>query len=102
MIEQIVLSECQILFDFEAFDRWHIPRTIGQGGYPSGSTGENKPGGDIDRQDAVQKITDRLKTNPLWWILEILPMKYMYQKDGGWVTTWWYVYIGGIGTSNCR
>jgi len=89
MIEQIVRSECHILFDFEAFDRWHIPRTIGQHEYPSGPTGENRPGGDIGRQDAVQKITDRLKTTPLWWILEILPLKYMYQKDGRWVTTWW-------------
>jgi len=89
MVEQIVRSECHILFDFEAFDRWHIPRTIGQDGYPSGSTGENRPGGDSDRQDAVQKITDRLKTTPLWWILEILPLKYMYQKDGRWVITWW-------------
>ena len=88
MIEQIVRSGCHILFDYEAFDRWHIPRTIGQHGYQSGSTSENERDG--DNQDAVQKITDRLKTAPLWWILEILPMKYMYQnRHGRWITTWW-------------
>ena len=90
MVEQIVRSGSPILFDFEAFDRWHIPRTIGQHGHPSGSTGENRPGEDGDKQDAVQKITDQLKKQPLWWILEILPMKYMYQnKHGKWITTWW-------------
>ena len=90
MIEQIVRSECHILFDFEAFDRWHIPRIIGQHGYLSGSTGENRPEVDSDRQDAVQKITDQLKKQPLWWILEILPMKYMYQnEDRKWIITWW-------------
>jgi hypothetical protein len=91
MIEQIVRAECDILFDFAAFDRWNIPRTIGQHKY--GSTSENGSGAGSNTQeagDAVQKITDQLKKQPLWWILEILPLKYMYQGDHDrWHTTWW-------------
>ena len=93
MIEQIVRSECDILFDFGAFDRWNIPRTIGLHKCPSGSTSEEGSGAGSntqDTQDAVQKITDQLKKMPLWWILEILPLKYVYQdKHGGWHATWW-------------
>jgi hypothetical protein len=96
MIEQIVLKECNILFDLDAFHRWHIPRTIVEGKYSSSANedgppaGENRPVEGIDKQNAVQKITDSLLTNPLWWILEIFPTSYTYQNaKGKWVTTWW-------------
>ena len=100
MIEQIMDSDCPIVFDFYAFDKWHIPRTIGQNNYSlafqpnrqgaSASEDEPAPAGDNateDKQDAVQKITDELRRTPLWWILENLPT---YQsRKGKWVTTWW-------------
>jgi hypothetical protein len=73
MIEQIVRSKCDIQFDFEAFDQWDIPRTIGLG------MGSNTQ----DVQDAVQEVTDQLKIKPSWWILEILPLTYIYQDDDG-------------------
>jgi len=89
MIEQIVLADCNILFNFDAFDRLHIPRTIGQQKYASPAKGDG-PLKDIDNQDAVQKITDQLWKNPLWWILEIFPTSYTYQNaKGKWVTSWW-------------
>jgi hypothetical protein len=87
MIEQIVSAETQILFDWDAFDRWHIPREIAQQKNPSPPKGESDNQG---AQDAVQKLTDQLHVNPLWWILEIIPTFYTYRDAGGkWVTSWW-------------
>jgi len=79
MIEQIVQTECGILFDYDAFPRWHIP-PIGkdkplsppQGGVTSTSEDTDA----LDAQDAVQKITDKLFSRPLWWIAEIFPTSY--------------------------
>jgi hypothetical protein len=95
MIEQIVLKECNILFDLDAFHRWHIPRTIVESKYSSSANedgspaGENRSVGGIDKQDAVARITDSLR-NPLWWILEIFPTSYTYQNaEGIWATSWW-------------
>ncbi|KAI0271808.1 hypothetical protein BGY98DRAFT_1091085 [Russula aff. rugulosa BPL654] len=76
MIEQIVQSNthAQILFDHDAFAR-AIPRAT-------------VDVASLDAQDAVQKITDQLWKMPLWWILEILPMTYMYQNaQDKWNTT---------------
>ena len=33
--------------------------------------------------DALQPIYDQLKINPLWWILEIIPLTYSYQDAQG-------------------
>jgi hypothetical protein len=91
MIKQIVQSDTQILFDFDAFSRWNIPTSIGQDPPPQG--GGNSTGNDVDvasqdAQDAVQPITDQLWKMPLWWILEIIPMSYTYQNaQDKWITT---------------
>lgn len=38
-----------------------------------------------DLLDLRYEITDELRKNPLWWILEILPSRYRYQGvDGIW------------------
>ena len=91
MIEQIVQSNTQILFDYDAFARWNIPTSIGQVPSPDGggnSTGNNVDVARLDAQDAVQPITDPLWKMPLWWILEILPTSYSYQDaQDKWVTT---------------
>jgi hypothetical protein len=94
MVEQIVRSEVPIHFDYAGFARWHIPTSIGldkplsppQGG--AASTDEEASS--QDAKDAVQPITDELFKNPLWWIVEILPLSYTYQNPrGDWKTTWW-------------
>jgi hypothetical protein len=36
-------------------------------------------GGDLDKRDAVQTITDELWKTPLWWISEILPWSHSYE-----------------------
>lgn len=86
MIEQLVLSRCQIKFRYENFALYKVPTTIGQDrseGSPSASEDVNA----LNAQDALQPITDKLKS-PLWWILEVIPTSYAFQNmEGKWVTT---------------
>jgi hypothetical protein len=85
MIQEVMRSDCGVLFDSTAFDRWDIPQAIVQQ-----HTSDNGPGAVADAADAVQKVHDKLKIQPMWWILEILPLKYEYQDDDGkWHSTWW-------------
>ena len=92
MIEQIVRSGAQIIFDPSSFARWNIPTDILQAkpaaGPQEGATviSDRNP---QDARDAVQKLTDELYKQPLWWILEFLPLSYTYQTpQGKWRTTW--------------
>jgi hypothetical protein len=91
MVEQIVQSNTQILFDYDTFSRWNIPISIAQNPPPEGggnSTGKHVDVASLDAQDAVQKITDPLWKQPLWWILEIFPTSYTYQNaQDKWITT---------------
>ena len=63
-----------------------------------GSSGEDGSGeymlrkgkdGDVDtqawpwEQDVLADIHDRLKSQPLWWLLELMPMKFTWQEDDG-------------------
>ena len=96
MIEQIRLADCNIIFNLNAFDRWHIPHDIGQYKDISTSKGQgtaSSKDGHLDRQDAVLEITDELWSSwkaPLWWVFEILPSSYAYEgRKGEWSTTWW-------------
>jgi hypothetical protein len=43
-------------------------------------------GGDLDKRDAVQTITDELWKTPLWRIFEILPWSHSYEDKEKWVT----------------
>lgn len=43
---------------------------------------------ELDKADALQPINDALKITPAWWILEVMPMTYVWQdKDGFWHRT---------------
>ncbi|KAH9964161.1 hypothetical protein BC827DRAFT_1128153 [Russula dissimulans] len=98
MIEQIVEADCQILFDWDAFARWHIPTALGQHKstcqpQDEGAT-TTEAGSEVvidpqDAEDAIRRIYDQLKRIPLWWILEFIPFSFTYQnQDNKWVTTW--------------
>ena len=98
MIEQIVLADCNIVFNLDRFNEWKIPHAIvqvGRHGYSSPTNGDgghagNGPGGDVNKQDAVQSITDELWKTPSWWILETLTLSYTYKDEKDkWVTTLW-------------
>ncbi|KAI8968695.1 hypothetical protein BD414DRAFT_503974, partial [Trametes punicea] len=51
--------------------------------------------GDAAAADALSPIHDALRTTPVWWLLEIIPMSYTVQEpDGSWKTKWW-IHLGG-------
>jgi len=40
-------------------------------------------------QDVLTDIHDELKSQPLWWLLELVPMKFTWQEaDGTWKSKW--------------
>jgi hypothetical protein len=92
MIEQIVRSGAPIIFDSNEFARWNIPTDILQDKPAAGPQGGVTVISDHDAQDAQdaeQKLTDQMSKQPLWWILEFLPLSYMYRNPkGNWKTTW--------------
>ena len=78
MVRQAIATNSGILFEETALQRLNIDL----GPERSASTES------LDAVDAVQPLHDKLK-NPLWWILEIMPMTYVWQdKDGVWHKTW--------------
>lgn len=79
MIEQIVAAKCEIIFNESAFARWKIPVAILRKEHTASSK--------QDAQDVVQPIHDQLVLNPVWWILEFLPLRYTYQNaQYEWIT----------------
>ena len=43
-------------------------------------------------QDVLADIHDELKSKPMWWPLELMPMKFTWQEaDGTWKSKWGYV-----------
>lgn len=94
MIEQIVQSNVQILFDYDEFTRWDIPTSIGQDPPPQRGGKFTEDDADVaalDALDADLPIFDHLRTRPLWWIFEIIPLLYTYQNaEGKWITTFRY------------
>ena len=95
MIEQIVRSGAPIIFDSNEFARWNIPTDIlhMNAAGPQGGVAVISDHNAQDAQDAEQKLTDEMCKQPLWWILEILPLSYMYRNPKQdskrkWKTTW--------------
>jgi hypothetical protein len=82
MVREVIASECGILFDNAALARYHIPPNVG----PLLQEIQNTPAEpEFDPVDAVQPLDDELVRNPLWWILEIIPMMFSWQDgDGAW------------------
>lgn len=72
MVREIVKSGCGIQFEEDAINRLNIDL----------ASDETET---LDDQDAVQPMHDELKSNPLWWLLEIVPLTYTWQDtDGTW------------------
>ena len=98
MIKEIVRSKAPITFDYGAFAQWHIqvPIVIEEDECAATPKGGVPPISDQDALDVAEKLTDEIWRNPLWWILEILPLKYMYEipipgseGEWKWKSTWW-------------
>ncbi|EGN98587.1 hypothetical protein SERLA73DRAFT_169524 [Serpula lacrymans var. lacrymans S7.3] len=70
MVEQIVASQCGILFDNDALER-------------------NGPTPSPELSDALAQMHDELQMQKLWWLLEIIPLDFAWQgPDGLWHKTW--------------
>ena len=81
MVHEIMKSQCGILFDDVALSEAAIPPLVFPG-QPSNAETQ------LDAVDVMEPIYDELKLNPLWWILEVIPLIYTWQgADGVWHST---------------
>jgi hypothetical protein len=86
MVREVVASQCGIIFDQAAFAHNFIPSFSFPHAFSAGSSGRNA---DLDKLDAVQPIHDELQTAPSWWLLEVIPLHYIFQNARGtWRTTY--------------
>jgi len=116
MVKQVILSRCGIKFDAKALEKAHIDaptlvlassaqQTVEQlwrrtpdaeavtTSSPSGEGGSEEDM--IQRQtsppgrDVLAATHDQLGAHPLWWIAELMPMKFTWQEAGGrWRNEW--------------
>ncbi|ESK88013.1 hypothetical protein Moror_10818 [Moniliophthora roreri MCA 2997] len=98
MVRQVVESQCGIQFTSAAMAELAIPLITIPTIQDSRKPGlvQTRPDQPLDNQDrALDKVDasmplhDELKIDPLWWILEIVPLTYYWQdKDGRWHKSW--------------
>ncbi len=86
MIQEIKRTNVQIMFNYDLFAQWNIPRTIIEDSDSQEQGGIAKE--DADAQDAVLLIKDPLSKSLLWWILESIPTLDTFRDaEGRWVRT---------------
>ncbi|KAF7768283.1 hypothetical protein Agabi119p4_7526 [Agaricus bisporus var. burnettii] len=80
MIREVIKSGCGIKFDNEALKQLKIEF-------------DDEKIKEVDRVDALAQEHDSLVLDRIWWLLEIIPMKFRYQEhDGSWKTTFrWHL-----------
>ena len=80
MVEQVELSQCGIKFDPVALEAVKMDA--------SSPTSPGSPG----EREISAGIHDQLKLQPMWWLLELLPVNYSWQTPNGkWEYDWGYV-----------
>ncbi|KAJ7601160.1 hypothetical protein C8J56DRAFT_912301 [Mycena floridula] len=74
MVREVIASGCPIIFNQEPLDALMLPKST-----------NDTPAieADMDAADAVAPIHDSLVELPIWWVLEILPIKYNWQDLKG-------------------
>ncbi|KAK0187751.1 hypothetical protein F5146DRAFT_934699 [Armillaria mellea] len=78
MIRQVISSQCGIIFDETALSKVEIrPSLVFQPPKAHGGPGI------ADEVDAQQPIHDRLQDTKIWWLLEIIPLRYSWQDAQG-------------------
>ncbi|GJJ08031.1 hypothetical protein Clacol_002238 [Clathrus columnatus] len=104
MIRQIVISQCGVLFNSDALAAAGIPLSMLSSAIET-SIAEKTLGAELtvtfpsplyspaaaqaDSTDSTQPIHDALKTQPLWWILEVIPFFVSWQDSSGvWHRSW--------------
>jgi hypothetical protein len=46
---------------------------------------------ELDLEDALEPLHDEMMLRKAWLILELMPMKRMWQERGRWKSTFWWV-----------
>lgn len=98
MIREVIASGCGIQFDLAAVDAFDIHINPTDITLPTSGSGEGNslPAPDpspeditSDTEDAAQPMYDALVKQPLWWLLEIIPLPFSWQNaDGVWKKKW--------------
>jgi len=86
MVREIILSDCGIAFEEDA-----LRQCIGSISSPLMPVNADP---EPDMVDAIQPIHDELKSNVLWWVLEVIPTQYCYQDGKGWWHKGWSFHLG--------
>ena len=97
MVKEVMVSQCGIKFDQEALKKAGIP-TLDDHTQPVAEQNrmegpEPEPGvssaslASHQDRDVLAGVHDELKIQPLWWLLELFPTKFGWQKPDG---TWKY------------
>ncbi|EJC98126.1 uncharacterized protein FOMMEDRAFT_162480 [Fomitiporia mediterranea MF3/22] len=87
MVREVVASQCGIQFDAATMARLNVHVSLpGPEYFAAGINGTTPPGPrpsevDItaDQVDSTKPLHDELKLDPLWWILEIIPLPFTWQ-----------------------
>jgi hypothetical protein len=80
MVRQVISSQCGIIFDDAALIRASIPVRTFPSASPIKANSEELV---LDGMDALQPTHDEIKKDPLWWLLEIIPLHYSWQDEQG-------------------
>lgn len=91
MIREVIASNCGIQFDNDAMQRANVEigelQTIIE--HIQSGGGRCASDADADGRDVMQDLHDSITKNPMWWILELMPLRFSWQnKAGEWVKTW--------------
>ena len=98
MVREVIASQCGIQFDPKVMAELNVHAT-----FPTpeifngaGSSSDASPGPRPSEQDtaadkiaATKPLHDELKLDPIWWILELIPLPFSWQDaKGKWHKKW--------------
>jgi uncharacterized protein (DUF2235 family) len=84
MVREAMTASCNIKFDPAALIRANLNLEL------EPTTAELE----LDLSDALEPLHDELKLDPLWWLLEIVPLQYSWQDAQGVWHREWSIHLG--------
>ncbi|KAI5119043.1 hypothetical protein M0805_005909 [Coniferiporia weirii] len=93
MVREVVASQCGVLFDAAAMDSYNVHVDLPASELFAQATGSNaipsSKDTSADAVDALKPLHDELRLEPLWWILELVPLPFSWQDAKGvWHKRW--------------
>ncbi|THH11156.1 hypothetical protein EW145_g852 [Phellinidium pouzarii] len=99
MIREVIASQCGIQFDTAAMQRFHVhvdlpaPSLFAPTTHPA--DGElSAEDASSDAVDASKPLHDELSLQPLWWVLEVIPLAFSWQDAKGIWHNKWELHLG--------